>query len=169
MIRLSGLSIFLAILFSASIALFSGRVASFYLPIRQQRQLQYQYIPAQTMFTEAAEKMINYEALVHPAMITHLNPKRVAVLGGKQHGQTSATLREVLKHVSVQEAFILLGNENETHDNDIEAGAAMTSVLVMKDQECSLFDVIIDPNPVKVVTDFSSHFNCLNDNGVVSE
>ena len=65
MIRLSGLSIFIAILSSASIALFFGRVASFYLPTQQQPQLQYhQYQPVQTMLTEAAEKMINCEALV---------------------------------------------------------------------------------------------------------
>jgi len=172
MIRLSGLSIFIAILSSASIALFFGRVASFYLPTQQQPQLQYhQYQPVQTMLTEAAEKMINCEALVHPAMITHLNPKRVAVSGGKQQDQTSATLREVLKHVTVQVAFVLGNKEEETHV-DKEVGA-MTSVLVMKDQECSsgdhaLFDVIIDPNPVKVATDFSSHFHCLDDDGVVS-
>ena len=46
-------------------------------------------------------------------------------------------------------------------------------ILEMKDQECSvedhgLFDVIIDPNPFKAATDFSSYFDCLNDDGVVS-
>lgn len=39
-----------------------------------------------------------HEALVHPGMFTHLSPKRVAIIGGGE----GATLREVLKHKSVQ-------------------------------------------------------------------
>ena len=39
-----------------------------------------------------------HEALVHPAMFTHPNPKRVAILGGGE----CATLREVLKHNTVE-------------------------------------------------------------------
>jgi S-adenosylmethionine decarboxylase proenzyme len=39
-----------------------------------------------------------HEALVHPAMFTHLNPKRVAIIGGGE----GATLREVLKHSTVE-------------------------------------------------------------------
>jgi S-adenosylmethionine decarboxylase proenzyme len=39
-----------------------------------------------------------HEALVHPAMITHTNPKRVAIIGGGK----GATLREVLKHKTVE-------------------------------------------------------------------
>ena len=162
-IRRSGLSIFVVILSSVSIALFTGRMASSYMHRRQQRELQPQCQPAHTMLTEADENIINYEALVHPAMITHLNPKRVAVVGGKQQ---DATLREVYKHVSVQDAFIL-GTEGVTH-KEVDA---RTSFLVMNDQTCSslLFDVIIDPNPVKVTTDFSPYFNCLDDDGMVSE
>mmetsp|Transcript_39158 Transcript_39158/g.91230 ORF Transcript_39158/g.91230 Transcript_39158/m.91230 type:complete len:698 (-) Transcript_39158:99-2192(-) len=38
-----------------------------------------------------------HEALVHPAMFTHGAPKRVAIIGGGE----GATLREVLKHQSV--------------------------------------------------------------------
>ena len=38
-----------------------------------------------------------HEALVHPAMFAHPNPKRVAVIGGGE----GATLREVLKHKAV--------------------------------------------------------------------
>eukprot|EP00984_Skeletonema_dohrnii_P005145 scaffold1814_cov156-Skeletonema_dohrnii-CCMP3373.AAC.1 len=169
-IRLSGLSIFVAILSSASIALFSGRVASSYLSTRQQQfNCQPAAAAADTKLTETVEDvMFDYEALVHPAMITHLNPKRVAVLGGKQH-HTSATLREVLKHVSVKDAVILGDEENAHVDNAVDA---RISSLEKKDQECSvedhgLFDVIIDPNPFKAATDFSSYFNCLNDDGVL--
>ena len=39
-----------------------------------------------------------HEALVHPAMLAHDNPKRVAIIGGGE----GATLREVLKHKTVQ-------------------------------------------------------------------
>jgi spermidine synthase len=37
-----------------------------------------------------------YAALVHPAMITHPNPKRVAIIGGGE----GATLREVSRFVN---------------------------------------------------------------------
>ena len=39
-----------------------------------------------------------HEALVHPAMFTHPHPKRVAIIGGGE----GATLREVLKHNTVE-------------------------------------------------------------------
>jgi spermidine synthase len=39
-----------------------------------------------------------HEALVHPGMFTHKSPKRVAIIGGGE----GATLREVLKHETVQ-------------------------------------------------------------------
>lgn len=44
-----------------------------------------------------------HESIVHPAMITHTNPQRVAIIGGGE----GATLREVLKHKSVKEVVIL--------------------------------------------------------------
>ncbi len=40
------------------------------------------------------DEWIYHEALVHPAMITHPNPKKVAILGGGE----GATLREVLRY-----------------------------------------------------------------------
>jgi S-adenosylmethionine decarboxylase proenzyme len=39
-----------------------------------------------------------HEALVHPGMFAHANPKRVAIVGGAE----GATLREVLKHKTVE-------------------------------------------------------------------
>jgi S-adenosylmethionine decarboxylase proenzyme len=44
-----------------------------------------------------------HEALVHPAMITHTNPKRVAIIGGGE----GATLREVLKHKTVESVTMI--------------------------------------------------------------
>jgi spermidine synthase len=43
------------------------------------------------------DEFIYHEALVHPAMLTHPNPKRVFIVGGGE----GATLRDVLKHKSV--------------------------------------------------------------------
>jgi spermidine synthase len=39
-----------------------------------------------------------HEALVHPAMFAHENPRRVAIIGGGE----GATLREILKHNTVE-------------------------------------------------------------------
>lgn len=44
-----------------------------------------------------------HESLVHPAMFAHANALRVAIVGGGE----GATLREVLKHKSVQEAVMV--------------------------------------------------------------
>jgi spermidine synthase len=44
-----------------------------------------------------------HEALVHPAMFAHPDPKRVAIIGGGE----GATLREVLKHNTVQEVVMI--------------------------------------------------------------
>jgi len=52
-----------------------------------------------TAFREAAY----HEALVHPALFTHVNPKRVAIIGGGE----GATLRDVLKHNTVEEAVMI--------------------------------------------------------------
>lgn len=52
-----------------------------------------------TLLGEAAY----HEALVHPSMITHPNPKRVAIIGGGE----GATLREVLKHNTVDEVMMV--------------------------------------------------------------
>ncbi len=44
-----------------------------------------------------------HESLVHPAMFAHLNPKRVAIIGGGE----GATLREVLKHKTVEQVKMI--------------------------------------------------------------
>ena len=44
-----------------------------------------------------------HEALVHPALFSHDNPKRVAIIGGGE----GATLREVLKHNTVEKATMI--------------------------------------------------------------
>mmetsp|Transcript_26461 Transcript_26461/g.49397 ORF Transcript_26461/g.49397 Transcript_26461/m.49397 type:complete len:761 (-) Transcript_26461:139-2421(-) len=44
-----------------------------------------------------------HEALVHPGMFSHANPKRVAIVGGAE----GATLREVLKHKTVESVTMI--------------------------------------------------------------
>jgi S-adenosylmethionine decarboxylase proenzyme len=44
-----------------------------------------------------------HEALVHPALFTHPNPKRVIIIGGGE----GATLREVLKHNTITNVIML--------------------------------------------------------------
>lgn len=44
-----------------------------------------------------------HEALVHPAMIMHPNPRRVAIVGAGE----GATLREVLKHTTLEQVIMI--------------------------------------------------------------
>ena len=44
-----------------------------------------------------------HEALVHPAMFAHMDPERVAIIGGGE----GATLREVLKHNTLEEVKMI--------------------------------------------------------------
>lgn len=55
------------------------------------------------MQSSEKDEFVYHEALVHPAMITHPDPKRVAIIGGGE----GATLREVLKHRTVREAAMI--------------------------------------------------------------
>jgi len=49
------------------------------------------------------DEYIYHEALVHPAMLLHPDPKNILIFGGGE----GATLREVLKHRSVKKAFMI--------------------------------------------------------------
>lgn len=49
------------------------------------------------------DENVYHECLVQPAMLHHNNPKRVLILGGGE----GATLREVLKHKSVEKAVMI--------------------------------------------------------------
>jgi spermidine synthase len=59
------------------------------------------------------DEYIYHEALVHPAMLLHPNPKNVFVFGGGE----GATLREVLKHRSVEKAIMIDIDEKEIELN----------------------------------------------------
>ncbi|MCA9794717.1 MAG: polyamine aminopropyltransferase [Candidatus Eremiobacteraeota bacterium] len=51
----------------------------------------------------SSDEFIYHETLVHPAMLAHPNPRQVVILGGGEGG----TLREVLKHPSVERAIMI--------------------------------------------------------------
>lgn len=53
--------------------------------------------------TAERDEFVYHEALVHPAMTTHPEPRRVLVLGGGE----GATLREVLRHPTVERAVMV--------------------------------------------------------------
>lgn len=50
-----------------------------------------------------ADEYVYHEALVHPALVSHSNPKRVLIAGGGE----GATLREVLRHPGVERAVMV--------------------------------------------------------------
>ncbi|MCC7371644.1 MAG: polyamine aminopropyltransferase [Chloroflexi bacterium] len=51
----------------------------------------------------AADEFVYHEALVHPSLVCHPAPKRVLIAGGGE----GATLREVLRHPSVERAVMV--------------------------------------------------------------
>lgn len=53
--------------------------------------------------SESSSQKEYHEALVHPGMFSHPNPKRVAIVGGAE----GATLREVLKHKTVDSVSMI--------------------------------------------------------------
>ncbi len=50
-----------------------------------------------------ADEFIYHESLVHPAMVTHSNPRKALIIGGGE----GATLREVLKHSTIADAVMV--------------------------------------------------------------
>ncbi|MFQ5579411.1 MAG: polyamine aminopropyltransferase [Nitrospiria bacterium] len=55
------------------------------------------------MQSSEEDEFIYHEALVHPAMLTHPNPEKVFIVGGGE----GATLREILRHKSVQKVLMV--------------------------------------------------------------
>lgn len=67
------------------------------------------FVPERVLFLDGMMQSTRYgnaayhESLVHPAMFSHKGPKRVAIIGGGE----GATLREVLKHNTVETAVMI--------------------------------------------------------------
>lgn len=57
----------------------------------------------QQLQSTSTDEFIYHESLVHPALITHEAPRRVAILGGGEGG----TLREVLRHPQVEKVTMI--------------------------------------------------------------
>ncbi len=55
------------------------------------------------MQSSEVDEFIYHEALVHPALLTHPNPKKVFIVGGGE----GATLREILYHTSVTKVLMV--------------------------------------------------------------
>ncbi len=56
-----------------------------------------------TLQSAGLDEYIYHESLVHPAMLTHPRPRRVLIVGGGE----GASLREVLKHRSVEQVTMV--------------------------------------------------------------
>ncbi len=128
-----------------------------------------------------------HESLVHPAMVLHPNPRRVLIIGGGE----GATLREVLKHSTVEKA-VMVDIDGEVVEFAKEYLEFMhkgsfydprAEVVIMDGKEYLLkaetgsFDVIIfdltDPYAGEVALELYSEkmyreaFRVLGDDGVV--
>jgi len=55
------------------------------------------------MQSSEADEFIYHEALVHPALLTHPDPRHVLIVGGGE----GATLREILRHRSVEKVLMV--------------------------------------------------------------
>ncbi len=109
------------------------------------------------------DEYIYHESLVHPAMVTHPNPKRVLIIGGGE----GATLREVLKHKCVEKAIMVdidrevvemakkyLEKWHQGAFNDPRAEVVITDGLKYVRETKEKFDVIIldltDPYGIEI-------------------
>lgn len=88
------------------------------------------FVPNKVLFLDGVQQSTLYgdapyhESIVHPAMFTHANPKRVAIIGGGE----GATLREALKHNTIEKAVMI----------EIDAGVVELSREYLKEwSDCS--------------------------------
>ncbi|MFQ5656880.1 MAG: spermidine synthase [Candidatus Methylomirabilales bacterium] len=112
----------------------------------------------------ALDEHIYHEALVHPAMLLHPNPRRILILGGGE----GATLREILRYRMVEEAVMVDLDEEvvnlcQQYLPEWSAGAFKDTraTLVCEDarefleRPIGLFDVIIQDITDPVTADFT--------------
>jgi spermidine synthase len=125
-----------------------------------------------------------HEMMSHPALYTHPNPKRVWIIGGGDCG----TLREVLKHPSVEHAVQIDIDERVTRlaeiyfpelcesNNDPRADLKfIDGIKWVKDAAPDSVDIIIvdSTDPIGPALGLFSEdfyrdcFNCLSENGMI--
>jgi spermidine synthase len=121
----------------------------------------------------SADEYRYHEALVHPAMLLHAQPKRVLVMGGGD----GLALREILKYPSVQEVtlvdldpemtslsdhFPLLGELNRHSFKDARVHVVNQDAMVWLEQDSPAYDVAIvdfpDPNSFSVGKLYTTRF-----------
>jgi len=98
------------------------------------------------------DEFIYHESLVHPALILHPNPKRVAILGGGE----GATLREILTYPGVEKVVMIDIDEQlvrlaEEHLSEWHQGAfkdprvelVFGDALVWNKENQDKFDIIV--------------------------
>ncbi len=98
--------------------------------------------------TQPKDSLIHHhiyaEALVHPAMFAHPNPERVAIIGGRN----GSSLREVLKHRSVNEVKMIQTNKQVVKvlpEFGIEVSQSeCNNVNIHDDENCEEEEVKID-------------------------
>jgi spermidine synthase len=125
-----------------------------------------------------------HEMMSHPALFTHPNPKRVWIIGGGDCG----TLREVLKHTTVEHAVQIDIDERVTRlaeiyfpelcesNNDPRADLKfIDGIKWVKDAAPNSVDIIIvdSTDPIGPALGLFSEdfyrdcFNCLSENGMI--
>ena len=100
--------------------------------------------------SETASHKEYHEALVHPGMFAHANPKRVAIVGGAE----GATLREVLKHKTV-DSVTMVEIDQELIDIVKQHMPIMSDCSDLMDRADNCFD---DPLTNLVVEDAKEWF-----------
>lgn len=113
------------------------------------------------------DEYIYHESLVHPSLIIHPNPEKVLIIGGGE----GATLREVLKHKTVKEVFMVDIDEkminfakeylSEWHKGSFFSDRVKLIIKdareFIKDTQDETFDVIIED----VTEPFEGSSSCL--------
>jgi spermidine synthase len=115
----------------------------------------------------ALDEHIYHEALVHPAMLLHPDPRRILILGGGE----GATLREVLRYRSVEQAVMVdLDEEVVTlcrqylpewsagAFEDPKASVVCEDARQFLKRPIGLFDVIIQDITDPVTADFGGEY-----------
>ena len=92
------------------------------------------------------DEFVYHEALVHPVMITHPNPQRVLIIGGGE----GATLREVLRHRTVQHVVMV----------DIDEQVVEACRLFLPEWSDGAFD---DPRAEVVIDDARRYLQATDD------
>jgi spermidine synthase len=98
------------------------------------------------------DEHLYHEALVHPALVSHPNPRRVLICGGGE----GATLREVLRHPSVERAVMVdidgelvelcrqhLGCMHQGSFDDPRADVVVDDAVAWAERSTEQFDAII--------------------------